>query len=148
MIQSYGAVEHGRMPTPDGSAIIHAEMQIGDSRFFLNDEMMGAKSPSSLSGSPVTIHLYVDDVDALWNQAVAAGCQITMPLADMFWGDRYGMLVHPFGHHWSLASHIEEVRPEEMGERAEAAMAAMSGGGQPQTGGAEQTQGGEAPPQW
>ena len=146
--KTFGAVEHVRMPTPDG-AIMHAELQIGNSRFFLNDEMMGAKSPSSLSGSPVTIHLYVENVDALWEQAVAAGCQVTMPLMDMFWGDRYGMLVDPFGHHWSMASHIEDVPPEEMGERAEAAMAAMSGDGQPPMGGGEQTQmGGGAPPQW
>jgi uncharacterized glyoxalase superfamily protein PhnB len=130
--QAFGAVEHGRMPTPDGAAIMHAELQIGDSRFFLNDEMMGAKSPSSLSGSSVTIHLYVDDVDARWNQAVAAGCQVMMPLADMFWGDRYGMLVDPFGHHWSMGSHIEDVPPEEMGQRAQAAMAQMGGGEQPQ----------------
>ncbi len=129
--KAFGAVEALRMPTPDG-AIMHAEMQIGDSRFFLNDEMMGAKSPQALSGSPVTIHLYVEDVDALWNQAVAAGCQVTMPLMDMFWGDRYGMLVDPFGHCWSLASHIEDVPPEEMGARAAAAMAAMGGGERPQ----------------
>ncbi|MGH7454595.1 MAG: VOC family protein, partial [bacterium] len=130
--KAFGATEHARMPTPDGSAIMHAELQIGDSRFFLNDEMMGAKSPQSLGGSPVTVNLYVEDVDALWNRAVAAGCQVTMPLADMFWGDRYGMLVDPFGHNWSMASHIEDVPPEEMGQRAAAAMAAMSGEGQPQ----------------
>ncbi len=129
--KAFGAVEHGRMPTPDG-AIMHAEMQIGDSCFFLNDEMMGAKSPQSLSGSAVTIHLYVEDVDGLWNQAVAAGCQVAMPLADMFWGDRYGMLFDPFGHVWSLASHIEDVPPEEMGQRAAAAMAARGGEGQGQ----------------
>jgi uncharacterized glyoxalase superfamily protein PhnB len=140
--KAFGAVEAVRMPTPDGSAIMHAEMQIGDSRFFLNDEMMGAKSPQALGGSPVTVHLYVQDVDSLWNQAVAAGCQVTMPLMDMFWGDRYGMLVDPFGHCWSLASHIEDVPPEEMGQRAAAAMAARGGGEQPQTGGGEQ------PSQW
>lgn len=140
--KAFGAVEHSRMPTPDGSAIMHAELQIGDSRFFLNDEMMGSKSPQSLGGSSITVHLYVQDVDALWNQAVASGCQVTMPLMDMFWGDRYGMLADPFGHNWSLASHIEDVPPEEMGERAAAAMAAMGGGEQPQMGGGEQ------PPQW
>ncbi len=130
--KAFGAMEHGRMSMPDGSAIMHAELQIGDSRLFLNDEMMGAKSPQSLGGSPVTVHLYVEDVDALWNQAVAAGCQVTMPLMNAFWGDRYGMLADPFGHHWSLASHIENVPPEEMGQRAAAAMANMGGGGQPQ----------------
>ncbi len=129
--KAFGATEHGRMPTPDGNAIMHAELQIGDSRFFLNDEMMGSKSPQSLGGSSITVHLYVEDVDGLWNQAVAAGCQVTMPLMDMFWGDRYGMLADPFGHNWSLASHIEDVPPEQMGERAAAAMAAMGGGEQP-----------------
>jgi uncharacterized glyoxalase superfamily protein PhnB len=137
--KAFGAVEHARMPAPNGSAIMHAEMQIGDSRFFLNDEMMGAKSPQSLGGSSITVHLYVEDVDALWNQAVAAGCQVTMPLMDMFWGDRYGILADPFGHNWSLASHIEDVPPAEMGERAAAAMAAMGGGEQQQMGGGEQS---------
>lgn len=127
--KAFGAAEHYRMPMPDGS-IMHAEVQIGNSVFFLNDEMMGAKSPQTLGGSAVTVHLQVEDVDALWNQAVAAGCQVMMPLADMFWGDRYGMLVDPFGHNWSMASHIEDVPPEEMGQRAAAAMAQMGGGPQ------------------
>ena len=127
--KAFGAIEHYRMPMPDGT-IMHAEIQIGDSVFFMNDEMMGTKSPQSIGGSPVTIHLQIEDVDSLWNQAVAAGCQVTMPLADMFWGDRYGMLVDPFGHCWSMASHIEDVPPEEMGQRAQAAMAAMGGEGQ------------------
>jgi len=134
--KAFGAVEHARMPMPDGSAIMHAELQIGDSRFFLNDEMMGAKSPQSLGGSPVTVHLYVEDVDALWNQAVAAGCQVTMLLMDAFWGDRFGTLADPFGHNWALASHIEDVPPEEMGQRA---AAAMGGGEQPPMGGGEQS---------
>jgi len=136
--KAFGAAENARMPMPDGSAIMHAELQIGDSRLFLNDEMMGAKSPQSLGGSPVTINLYVEDVDALWNQAVAAGCQVTMPLMDMFWGDRYGMLADPFGHSWALSSHIEDVPPEEMGERAAAAMATMGGAEQQQMGGGQQ----------
>ncbi|MCG3120921.1 MAG: hypothetical protein ALAOOOJD_03816 [bacterium] len=127
--KAFGAMEHYRMPMPDGT-IMHAEIQIGNSVFFLNDEMMGAKSPQTLGGSAVTVHLQVEDVDALWNQAVAAGCQVMMPLADMFWGDRYGMLVDPFGHNWSMASHIEDVPPEEMGQRAAAAMAQMGGGPQ------------------
>jgi len=129
--KAFGAIEHYRFPMPDG-AIMHAEIQIGNSVFFMNDEMMGFKSPQTLGGSPVTIHLQVEDVDALWNQAVAAGCQVTMPLANQFWGDRYGMLADPFGHNWSLASHIEDVPPEEMGQRAAAAMANMGGGEQPQ----------------
>lgn len=128
---AFGAIEHYRYPMPDGT-IMHAEVQIGDSVFFMNDEMMGAKAPQTLGGSAVTVHLQVEDVDALWNQAVSAGCQVMMPLADQFWGDRYGMLVDPFGHNWSMASHIEDVPPEEMGKRAEAAMSQMMGGeGQP-----------------
>ncbi len=133
--RAFGAIEHYRFPMPDGK-IMHAEVQIGDSVFFMNDEMMGAKAPQTLGGSPVTIHLQVEDVDALWNQAVAAGCTVTMPLMDQFWGDRYGMLVDPFGHCWSMASHIEDVPPEEMGKRAAEAMAQMAGAdggeGQPQ----------------
>jgi uncharacterized glyoxalase superfamily protein PhnB len=129
--KAFGAVEHYRMPMPDGK-IMHAEIQIGDSCFFLNDEMMGAKSPQSLGGSPITIHLYVEDVDALWNQAVAAGCQVAMKLMDTFWGDRYGLLIDPFGHSWALASHIEDVSPEEMNRRAEAEMAKMGDGQQQQ----------------
>jgi len=129
--KAFGAIEHYRFPMPDG-AIMHAEIQIGNSVFFMNDEMMGFQSPQTLGGSPVTVHLQVEDVDALWNQAVAAGCTVTMPLADAFWGDRYGMLVDPFGHKWSMASHIEDVPPEEMGQRAAAAMSQMAGGeGQP-----------------
>lgn len=128
---AFGAIEHYRMPMPDGK-LMHSEIQIGGSVFFMNDEMAGFKSPQTLGGSSVTIHLQVEDVDALWNQAVAAGCQVVMPLADMFWGDRYGVLTDPFGHNWSMASHIEDVPPEEMGQRAEAAMSQMMGGeGQP-----------------
>lgn len=130
--KAFGAVEHYRHPMPDGK-IMHAELQIGDSVFFMNDEMMGTKSPQTIGGTPITIHIQVEDVDALWNQAVAAGCQEVMPLMDAFWGDRYGMLLDPFGHSWSMASHIEDVPPEEMGQRAAAAMAEMGGGeGPPQ----------------
>lgn len=74
--------------------------------------------PKSLKGSPVTIHLYVQDVEAVFNQAVAAGATVTMPVADMFWGDRYGLLEDPFGHHWSIATHIRDVNPNELQEAA------------------------------
>ena len=90
----------------------------------LVDEMLeyGAKSPKSLGGSAVTLHLYVDDVDAAFARAVAAGAKVTMPLADQFWGDRYGQLEDPFGHKWSIATHKRDVTPEEMKK----AMAQMS----------------------
>ncbi|MDX2231492.1 MAG: VOC family protein [Leptolyngbyaceae cyanobacterium bins.349] len=123
--QAFGAVEMGRMPSPDGK-IMHAELKIGDSLLFLNDEFpdMGCPSPMKLNGSPVTIHLQVEDVDTVFEQALQAGATVTMPLQDMFWGDRYGKLVDPFGHHWSLATHIEDVSSEEMQQRA----AALFGG--------------------
>jgi uncharacterized glyoxalase superfamily protein PhnB len=125
--KAFGAKELRRSPGPDGKSIMHAEMQIGDSRVFLNDEFpaMGALSPQGLNGTPVTIHLYVEDADTLYSQAVKAGAQATMPLADQFWGDRYGMVTDPFGHHWSIASHIKDLTPEQMQKAAAAAFASM-----------------------
>jgi uncharacterized glyoxalase superfamily protein PhnB len=113
--KAFGAVEQGRLPGPDGK-LMHAMVRIGDSPLMLVDEMpeWGALGPQSLKGSPVTIHLYVEDVDAVVACAVDAGAKITMPVADMFWGDRYGQLEDPFGHHWSVATHIRDVSPEEM----------------------------------
>lgn len=104
---------------PDGK-VMHASLRIGDSRLMLADEFpgMGPKSAQTLGGSPVVLNLYVEDVDALWNQAVGAGAKVTMPLANQFWGDRYGQLVDPFGHSWALLSHVEDVAPEEMERRA------------------------------
>jgi len=118
--KAFGAKEIARATTPDGSLVVHATIQIGDSFIMMNDEFpeMGAKSPLSLNGSPVTIHLYVEDVDALWKQAVDAGAKETMPLQDQFWGDRYGLLVDPFGHSWSLGTHIEDVSPDELEKRS------------------------------
>src|SRR5712691_4662341 len=113
--QAFGAVELSRMPGPDGK-IMHASIRIGDSVIMLNDEMpdWGSFGPKSLKGSPVTIHLYVENADAVFEQAVGAGAKVTMPLDDMFWGDRYGKLEDPFGHHWSVGTHVREVSPEEM----------------------------------
>jgi PhnB protein len=113
--KAFGAVEEGRMAAPDGK-LMHAMVRIGDSPLMLVDEspqwgMLGAKA---LKGSPVTIHLYVDDVDATVERAVAAGAKVTMPVAEQFWGDRYGTLEDPFGHHWSVATHVRDVSPEEM----------------------------------
>jgi uncharacterized glyoxalase superfamily protein PhnB len=113
--KAFGAVETARLPGPQGK-IMHAMLRIGDSALMLVDEMpeWGALGPKALKGSPVTIHLYVDDVDAFAARAVKAGAKITMPVEDMFWGDRYGKLEDPFGHHWSLATHLRDVSPEEM----------------------------------
>jgi PhnB protein len=125
--KAFGARELGRSPGPDGKSIMHAMVQIGDSRIFLNDEFpgMGAISPLGLKGSPVTIHLYVEDADRVFQQAVQAGAKVAMPLADQFWGDRYGIVIDPYGHHWSIGSHIKDMTPEEMQKAAAAAFAQM-----------------------
>ena len=124
---AFGAEELSRMPFPgkDGQMKLgHAELRIGDSRLFLADEFPdhGSVGPGG-GGSPVTIHLYVTDADATFARAIEAGATVSMPLADMFWGDRYGKLVDPFGHHWSIAEHLEDLTPEQMKER----MAAFTG---------------------
>lgn len=113
--KAFGAVEQGRLPGPDGR-LMHAMLRIGDSPLMLVDEWpdMGAVGPKKLNGSPVTIHLYVPDVDATYAQAVAAGAQPTMPVTDMFWGDRYGVLKDPFGHQWSIATHKQDLTPEQI----------------------------------
>jgi PhnB protein len=113
--KAFDAVDLGRLPGPQGK-LMHAAIRIGDSTVMLADEFpdWGSMSPKSLKGSPVTIHLYVRDVDAFVARAVAAGARITMPLEDMFWGDRYCKLEDPFGHRWSVATHIRDVSPEEM----------------------------------
>ncbi len=113
--KAFNAVEGGRLPGPQGK-LMHAMIRIEGSAVMLVDEMpeCGALGPKSLKGSPVTIHLYVKDVDAVVARAAAAGAKVTMPVADMFWGDRYGRLEDPFGHHWSVATHIRDVTPAEM----------------------------------
>ena len=113
--KAFGAVEMGRLPGPDGK-LMHAQVRIGDSVLMLTDEWpnMGSVGPKTLKGSPVTIHLYVTDADATFAQAVAAGAKATMPVADMPWGDRYGRLEDPFGHHWSVATHLRDLTPEEI----------------------------------
>jgi len=131
--RAFGAKEVMRMNGPNGQ-IGHAELKIGDSMIMLADEHQGAKSPQSLGGSTCGIFLYVKDVDTVFNQAVAAGARAEMPLADMFWGDRYGKVTDPFGHQWSLATHKEDVAPAEMQKRMADAQAQMS---QPQTQGAQ-----------
>ena len=115
--KAFGAIEVTRSPMPDGK-IGHAMLRIGDSPLFLADEFpdYGSHGPLSLKGSPVTIHLSVPNVDEIWNSARAAGATVRMELADMFWGDRYGQLDDPFGHRWSMATHIRDVSEQEIQE--------------------------------
>ncbi len=120
--KAFGATELMRMAQPDGR-IGHAEIRIGNSPIMLADEVpeMGHRSPQSLGGSPVSILLYVEDVDALFNQAVSAGAKVERPVQDQFYGDRTGGVTDPFGHVWYIATHKEDVSPEEMRKRAAAA---------------------------
>jgi len=116
--EAFGAVEIGRQLMPQGEKLLHAMLQIGDSKVMLVDEFpeWGSRDPMALHGSPVTLHLYVEDVDAVVAQAVRAGAKVTMPVEQTFWGDRYGKLEDPFGHHWSVATHVRDVSPEEMAQ--------------------------------
>lgn len=113
--KAFGAVDEGRMAGDDGK-LVHAQIRIGDSAVMLMDEMpeWGTLGPNSLNGSPVAIHLYVEDVDAVFAQAVEAGATATMPVDDTFWGDRYGQIKDPFGHRWSIATHIKDLTDEEI----------------------------------
>jgi uncharacterized glyoxalase superfamily protein PhnB len=113
--KAFGATEMGRMPGPDGK-IMHAQIRIGDSTVMLAEESEkhGVLGPKHLKGSPVTIHLYVEDSDAFVAKAAEAGATIRMPVAEMFWGDRYGRITDPFGHHWSVATHVRDVSADDM----------------------------------
>lgn len=124
--KAFNAVEEGRFPAPDGK-IMHAVVRIGGSPVMLVDEMpdWGALGPKALKGSPVTIHLYVSDVDSVVERAVAAGAKITMPIDDAFWGDRYGQIEDPFGHHWSIATHLRDMTPDELAKAGQKALAEM-----------------------
>jgi PhnB protein len=125
--KAFGAKERARMEAPGGK-IGHAELEIGDSLVMLSDALpqFSTRPPKELGGTSVSVFMYVEDVDAIVKQAVDAGATITMEVADQFWGDRFGSVQDPFGHLWSIATHVEDVPPEEMEERAKAAMAAMS----------------------
>jgi PhnB protein len=119
--KAFGATELMRMSGPGGK-VMHAEIKIGDSPIMLGDEFpeMGVRGPKALGGSPVSIFLYVEDVDALAKQALAAGAKELMAVQDQFWGDRYGKLEDPFGHVWGIATHKEDVAPDEINKRAAA----------------------------
>ena len=118
--KAFNAVEEARLPGPQGK-LMHAMIRINGSAVMLADEFpeWGSFGPKALKGSSVTIHLYVEDVDAAVARAVGAGAKITMPLEDMFWGDRYCKLEDPFGHHWSIATHVRDVSPDEVREAME-----------------------------
>jgi uncharacterized glyoxalase superfamily protein PhnB len=126
--KAFGAVETARMPGPNGK-LMHAAVRIGDSTVMLVDEMpeWGALGPKALKGSPVTIHLYVDDADAFAARAIGAGATEKMPVSEMFWGDRYGQVEDPFGHRWSIATHVRDLSPAKM----QKAMQAMFSGQKP-----------------
>ena len=115
--QAFGAQERGVAKGPDGK-VMHAEVKIGDSVIMLSDEFpeFGSLSPQSIGGSPMGLHIYIENVDAAFDRAVKAGAQVEMPVADQFWGDRYGKLKDPFGHKWSIATHKRDMSPEEIEE--------------------------------
>jgi PhnB protein len=125
--KAFGAEETVRMDAPDGR-IGHAELKIGDSHVMLSDPFPDASTtpPKELGGTSASIFMYVDDVDAVVQKAVDAGATVTMEVDDQFWGDRFGSITDPFGHSWSIATHVEDLTPEEIEERGKAAMAAMS----------------------
>ena len=127
--KAYGATEVHRSLGP-GGLIMHAALKVGDSMFFLNDEMPmpdGGKSPFAFGGTAVTINLYVPDADKIYKQALAAGAKETLPIADQFWGDRYGIVTDPFGHKWAIATRKEDLTPAEMDKRGKEFMAQMQG---------------------
>ena len=119
--RAFGAEELGRMNGLDGESVVHAELRIGDSRFFLCEDgpESGPRSPESLGGSSCSFYLYVEDVDKSFKKAVGAGAKIKQPVTDMFWGDRSGSVTDPFGCQWDLATRKEDVPPEEMKKRGE-----------------------------
>jgi PhnB protein len=126
---AFGAQIGGVHYTPDGK-VMHAEFKIGDSKLFLADEFpgMGSPSPKTLGGSCVVLNLFMEDIDKVFNQAVSAGATVVMPLANQFWGDRYGQVKDPFGHTWALGQHVEDVAPEEMERRGREIFAQMAKG--------------------
>ncbi len=123
LTKAFGAVELSRLAGP-GGAIMNAQLRIGNSMLMVVDEFpdWGSFGPKALKGTPVTVHLFVEDVDAVVARAVAAGATLKMPVADMFWGDRYGLVVDPFGHQWSVATHQRDLSPEQIAEGMRSAM--------------------------
>lgn len=125
--KAFGATVRGELAKgPDGK-VMHAEIKIGDSIVMLADEFpeFGTLSPQSVGGSPMGLHIYIDNVDAAFDRAVKAGAQVEMPVADQFWGDRYGKLKDPFGHKWSIATHVKDLSMDEMKGAMDGAMEKM-----------------------
>jgi len=125
--KAFGANEIYKFPTPDGK-ILHAMIQIGDSFIMMSDEFsaMGMSSPKTLGGTAVTLHLYVEDADKTFKQAVEAGAIITMPIMDAFWGDRFGTVMDPYGHSWAIATHKIDMTPEGMRKAGEEYFASLT----------------------
>ena len=125
--KAFGANEIYQAPAPDGK-IMHAMIQIGDSFIMMSDEFpaMGATSPKTIGGTAVTLHLYVEDADKIFNQAVEAGAKVTMPIMDAFWGDRFGTVVDPYGHSWAIATHKVDMTPEGLRKAGEEYFAKMA----------------------
>jgi len=124
----FGAIDKGAMMMPDGKSVAHAEIMIGDSKIMLSDEFpeMKCLSPKSIGGSPVYLYLYVEDVDKTFNLAVSEGGKSLFPVQDQFYGDRHGSIQDPFGHIWSISTHIKDLTKEEMKKAAEEAFSKMS----------------------
>jgi PhnB protein len=124
--RAFGATERSRMDGPDGR-IAHAEIEIGNSVIMTSDQypQSRAKPPKEVGATTSAVFLYVEDVDSVVQDALDAGAEVTMPVEDMFWGDRFGEVRDPFGHLWQIATHVEDVEPEEMQRRAAEAMASM-----------------------
>lgn len=119
--RAFGAEVVSKMPGPKGK-LLHAEIKVGNSIVMLSDEFPhpgATRAPKSIGGATGSLHLYVSDVDALFNRAVTAGAKVLMPISDTFWGDRYGTVTDPFGHAWGIATHIKDLSPEEMKKAAE-----------------------------
>jgi uncharacterized glyoxalase superfamily protein PhnB len=124
--KAFAAQEITRHMTPDGKAVMHAQLKIGNSMLMLGQEMPPTcLSPKSRGGTSATLHLYVENADAAFDRAVKAGCTVKMPLTDQFWGDRYGMAEDPFGHQWSIATHKQDLSAEQIAANAKAAFAKM-----------------------
>ena len=124
--RAFGATERSRMHGPDGK-IAHAELEIGDSILMLSDpfQQSSVKPPKELGATTVSLFLYVEDVDSVVQDTIDAGATVTMPVEDMFWGDRFGQVTDPYGHHWSIATHKEDLTPDEIAARGREAMASM-----------------------
>jgi uncharacterized glyoxalase superfamily protein PhnB len=125
--RAFGAQEKDRFPMPDGKGVMHAELKIGDSVVMLGNEMPPTcLSPKSRGGTSVTLSLYVENADAMFERAVKAGCTVKMPMTDQFWGDRYGQVEDPFGHQWSMATHKQDLTKDQIAANAKAFFAKMA----------------------